>query len=100
MLPCWSLMKRSPLSMTSFSHHGALAYAASSRSPRCWTRAVKSLMNGVISGLKKTVGGTVVATERGLNAVVAIQYRGIMLTTSMASASAIAVRFHQRDLFD
>jgi hypothetical protein len=30
-------------------------------------------MNGVISGLKNTVGGTVVARLRGLNAVDAIQ---------------------------
>ena len=37
------------------------------------TRLVKSLMNGVISGLKTTVGGTEVATVRGLNAVEPIQ---------------------------
>ena len=37
------------------------------------TRLVKSLMNDVISGSKKTVGGTVVARSRGLKAVEAIQ---------------------------
>jgi hypothetical protein len=40
---------------------------------RSCTRLVKSLMNGVISGVKITVGGTVVARLRGLNAVEAIQ---------------------------
>ena len=50
-------------------------------------------MKGVISGLKNTVGGTVVASARALNAVEPIQYSGIMLTTSIASASAIAARF-------
>jgi polysaccharide deacetylase 2 family uncharacterized protein YibQ len=57
-------------------------------------------MKGVISGMKNTVGGTVVAAERGLNAVDAIQYNGIMLMTSMTSASAIAARFHQREALD
>ena len=37
------------------------------------TRLVKSLTKGVISGVKKTVGGTEVATARGLKAVEAIQ---------------------------
>ena len=37
------------------------------------TRLVNSLTNGVISGWKKTVGGTVVARLRGLKAVEAIQ---------------------------
>ena len=46
------------------------------------------------------LGGTVVAAERGLNAVEAIQYSGIMLTTNNASASTIAARFHQRELAD
>ncbi len=77
-------MKRSPPSITSFSHHGAFAYSASSRAPRCCTRAVKSLMKGVISGLKNTVGGTVDASARALNAVEPIQYSGIMLTTSIS----------------
>jgi hypothetical protein len=57
-------------------------------------------MKGVASGAKNTVGGTVVATERGLNAVEPIQYSGIMLITSSASAATIAARFHQREALD
>ena len=57
-------------------------------------------MKGVTSGAKNTVGGTVVATERGLNAVEPIQYSGIMLITSSASAATIAARFHQREALD
>ena len=54
-------MKRSPPSITRFSHHGALAYAAGSTFAALLHARVNSLMNGVISGLKNTVGGTVVA---------------------------------------
>jgi hypothetical protein len=57
-------------------------------------------MKGVISGAKNTVGGTVVAAARGLNAVEPIQYSGIMLMTSSANTSAIAARFHQREAVD
>ncbi len=57
-------------------------------------------MKGVISGVKKTVGGTVAASARLLNAVEPIQYSGIMLTSSISSAIAIAARFHQRELRD
>ena len=52
-------------------------------------------MKGVISGLKNTVGGTVDASARALNAVEPIQYSGIMLTTSIISASPIAARLSQ-----
>jgi hypothetical protein len=38
-----------------------------------WTRLVNSFTNGVISGWKNTVGGTLVARLRGLKAVEAIQ---------------------------
>ena len=70
-------MMRSPPSYTRFSYHGAFAYTSGSTSPRICTREVNSFTNGVISGWKKTVGGTVVAALRGLNAVELIQYSGI-----------------------
>src|SRR3954449_8083253 len=97
MLPLASLMKRSPPSITCFSHHGALAYAAGSVTPRSCARAVNSLMNAVISGLKNTVGGTVVVSARDLKAVEPIQYSGIIMITISTNTSAMAPRFHQRD---
>ena len=57
-------------------------------------------MNGVISGVKNTVGGTVVASARALKAVEPIQYSGIIMITSSASTSAMAPRFHQRERRD
>ena len=56
-----------------FSHDGAFWYTSGSTSPIICTRLVNNLTKAVVSGLNRTVGGTVVARLRGLNAVEVIQ---------------------------
>jgi hypothetical protein len=57
-------------------------------------------MKAVSSGLKKTVGGTVMESARFLNAVDPIQYKGIIMITSTASTRTTARRFHKRCILD
>ena len=57
--------------------------------------------NGYIDGLPLgTVGGTVVASARGLKAVEPIQYRGIIVTTNAAKTRTTATRSQRRCIFD
>jgi hypothetical protein len=57
-------------------------------------------MKAVISGRKKTVGGTVVATARGLKAFEPIQYSGMRVITSPMSTRTTATRFQRRCILD